>query len=171
MIPATFDYEVAESVEHAVSLLGEREDAKLIAGGHSLLPAMKLRIARPSLLIDIAGLDELDYVREDGDRIAIGAVTRHKDVRDAPLLQEHCPIVSFTAGQDVGGLEVQDPGRLFRPPLEVHEPRRGVHDVGEGGAIPPGARLAVPRDRAVHEIRPHGGRRLVVESHARHDTG
>ncbi|HET6624736.1 MAG TPA: xanthine dehydrogenase family protein subunit M [Gaiellaceae bacterium] len=111
MIPAPFDYEVAESVEHAVSLLGEREDAKLIAGGHSLLPAMKLRISRPSLLIDIAGLDELDYVREDGDRIAIGAVTRHKDVRDAPLLQEHCPIVSFTAGQ-VGDPQVRHRGTI-----------------------------------------------------------
>ena len=111
MIPAPFDYEVAESVEHALSLLGEREDAKLIAGGHSLLPAMKLRISRPSLLIDIAGLAELDYVREDGDRIAIGAVTRHKDVRDAALLQEHCPIVSFTAGQ-VGDPQVRHRGTI-----------------------------------------------------------
>ncbi len=111
MIPAPFDYEVAESVEHAVSLLGEREDAKLIAGGHSLLPAMKLRISRPSLLIDIAGLAELDYVREDGDWIAIGADTRHKDVRDAALLQEHCPIVSFTAGQ-VGDPQVRHRGTI-----------------------------------------------------------
>ena len=111
MIPAPFDYEVAESVEHAVSLLGGREDAKLIAGGHSLLPAMKLRISRPSLLIDIAGLAELDYVREDGDWIAIGAVTRHKDVRDAALLQEHCPIVSFTAGQ-VGDPQVRHRGTI-----------------------------------------------------------
>ena len=111
MIPAPFDYEVAESVEHALSLLGEREDAKLIAGGHSLLPAMKLRISRPSLLIDIAGLAELDYVREDGDGIAIGAVTRHKDVRDAALLQEHCPIVSFTAGQ-VGDPQVRHRGTI-----------------------------------------------------------
>jgi carbon-monoxide dehydrogenase medium subunit len=111
VIPAPFDYEVAESVEHALSLLGEREDAKLIAGGHSLLPAMKLRISRPSLLIDIAGLDELDYVRDDGDRVAIGAVTRHKDVRDAALLQEHCPIVSFTAGQ-VGDPQVRHRGTI-----------------------------------------------------------
>ena len=111
MIPAPFDYEVAESVEHAVSLLGGREDAKLIAGGHSLLPAMKLRISRPSLLIDIAGLAELDYVREAGDWIAIGAVTRHKDVRDAALLQEHCPIVSFTAGQ-VGDPQVRHRGTI-----------------------------------------------------------
>jgi len=111
VIPAPFDYEVAESVEHALSLLGEQEDAKLIAGGHSLLPAMKLRISRPSLLVDIAGLDELDYVRDDGDRIAIGAVTRHKDVRDAPLLQEHCPIVSFTAGQ-IGDPQVRHRGTI-----------------------------------------------------------
>ena len=111
MIPAPFDYEIAESVEHAVSLLAEREDAKLIAGGHSLLPAMKLRISRPSCLIDIAGLAELDYVREDGDRIAIGAVTRHKDVRDARLLEEHCPIVSFTAGQ-VGDPQVRHRGTI-----------------------------------------------------------
>ena len=111
MIPAPFDYEVAESAEHAVSLLAERDESKLLAGGHSLLPAMKLRIARPSCLIDIAGLTELSYVRDDGDRIAIGAVTRHKDVSEAPLLREHCPIVSFTAGQ-VGDPQVRHRGTI-----------------------------------------------------------
>ena len=111
MIPAAFDYEVAESVEHAVSLLTEREESKLLAGGHSLLPAMKLRIARPSCLIDIGGLTELSYVRDEGDRIAIGAVTRHKDVSDAPLLREHCPIVSFTTGQ-VGDPQVRHRGTI-----------------------------------------------------------
>lgn len=111
MIPATFDYEVAESAEHAVALLGEREDAKLLAGGHSLLPALKLRIARPACLIDIGRLDELRYVRDAGDRIAIGATTRHKDVRDAQLLQEHCPIVSFTAGQ-IGDPQVRHRGTI-----------------------------------------------------------
>ena len=111
MIPAQFDYEVAESPEHAIALLGEREDAKLLAGGHSLLPAMKLRIARPTLLVDIGRLDELSYVRDAGERIAIGALTRHKDVRDAALLQEHCPIVSFTAGQ-VGDPQVRHRGTI-----------------------------------------------------------
>ena len=111
MIPAPFDYEVAESAEHAIALLGEHEDAKLLAGGHSLLPAMKLRIARPSLLVDIGGLAELDYVRDVGDQIAIGAVTRYKDIRDAPLLREHCPIVSFTAGQ-VGDPQVRHRGTI-----------------------------------------------------------
>ena len=111
MIPAAFDYEVAESTEHAILLLAEREDAKLLAGGHSLLPAMKLRLARPSCLVDIGGLTELSYVRDGGDHVAIGAVTRHKDVRDAPLLQEHCPLVAFTAGQ-IGDPQVRHRGTI-----------------------------------------------------------
>ena len=111
MIPAKFDYEVAESPEHAIALLGGTEDAKLLAGGHSLLPAMKLRIARPTLLVDIGRLDELSYVRDAGEQIAIGALTRHKDVRDAALLQEHCAIVSFTAGQ-VGDPQVRHRGTI-----------------------------------------------------------
>ncbi len=111
MIPATFDYEVAESPEHAIALLGEREDAKLLAGGHSLLPAMKLRLARPSLLVDVGRLGELSYVRDAGEQVAIGALTRHRDVRDAALLREHCPIVSYTAGQ-VGDPQVRHRGTI-----------------------------------------------------------
>ena len=75
------------------------------------------------------------------------------------------------AGQDVGGLEVEHPRSLRRSPLEMHQARRGVHDVGEGGAVPPRPRLAVARDGAVHEVRAHGRRRGVVEAHARHDAG
>jgi carbon-monoxide dehydrogenase medium subunit len=111
MIPATFEYEVAESVDQAIALLGEHEDAKLLAGGHSLLPAMKLRIARPSLLIDVTRIGELSYVRDAGEQIAIGALTRHVDVSDAPLLQEHCPIVSHTAGQ-IGDPQVRHRGTI-----------------------------------------------------------
>lgn len=111
MIPASFDYERAESADHAVSLLGEREDAKLLAGGHSLLPAMKVRLVRPSLLVDIGRLGELAYVREDGDRIAIGALTRHKDVREAEVLQEQCPIVATTAGT-IGDPQVRHRGTI-----------------------------------------------------------
>jgi aerobic carbon-monoxide dehydrogenase medium subunit len=111
VIPATFDYEVAESTEHAIALLGEREDAKLLAGGHSLVPAMKLRLARPSLVIDVARIGDLSYVRDAGEQIAIGALTRHKDVSEAPLLQEHCPIVSHTAGQ-VGDPQVRHRGTI-----------------------------------------------------------
>jgi carbon-monoxide dehydrogenase medium subunit len=111
VIPAKFDYEVAESTDHALALLGEREDAKLLAGGHSLIPAMKLRISRPACLIDIARVEELSYVKDGGDHVAIGAVTRHKDVRDAPLLHKHCPIVSHTAGQ-VGDPQVRHCGTI-----------------------------------------------------------
>jgi len=112
VIPAAFDYEVAESVDHAIALLGEREDAKLLAGGHSLIPAMKLRVARPNVLVDVGRIADLSYVREsDGGQIAIGALTRHKDVASAALLREHCPIVSHTAGQ-VGDPQVRHRGTI-----------------------------------------------------------
>jgi carbon-monoxide dehydrogenase medium subunit len=111
VIPAPFDYEVAESVDHAIALLGERDDAKLLAGGHSLLPAMKLRLARPARVVDVGRLDDLSYVLEEGDTIAIGALTRHKDVAAAALLREHCPIVSHTAGQ-VGDPQVRHRGTI-----------------------------------------------------------
>jgi aerobic carbon-monoxide dehydrogenase medium subunit len=111
MIPAPFDYEVAESAEHAVGLLGERGDAKLLAGGHSLIPAMKLRLARPALLVDIGRIGDLSYVRDEGDAIAIGALTRHQDVRDDPSLRTHCPIVAYTAGL-IGDPQVRHRGTI-----------------------------------------------------------
>ena len=111
MIPAPFDYEVAESVEHAVELLGEREDAKLLAGGHSLLPVLRLRFARPALLVDLGRVEALSYVRDAGDKIAIGALTRHHDVAGAALLQEHCPLVSYTAGL-IGDPQVRHRGTI-----------------------------------------------------------
>jgi carbon-monoxide dehydrogenase medium subunit len=111
VIPAPFDYEVAESAEHALALLREREDAKLIAGGHSLLPAMKLRLARPAVLVDIGRLAELSYVRDGGEHVAIGALTRHHDVHADPLLQEHCPIVAFAAGT-IGDPQVRHRGTI-----------------------------------------------------------
>jgi aerobic carbon-monoxide dehydrogenase medium subunit len=111
VIPAGFDYEAAESVDHAIELLGGNEDAKLLAGGHSLLPAMKMRLARPAFLVDLARIGDLSYVREDGDTIAIGALTRHKDVAASPVLREHCAIVSHTAGQ-VGDPQVRHRGTI-----------------------------------------------------------
>ena len=111
MIPAPFDYEVADTVEHAVSLLGEREDAKLLAGGHSLIPLLRLRVARPMLLVDLGRVESLSYVRDAGDKIAIGALTRHHDVHTAPLLQEHCPLVSYTAGL-IGDPQVRHRGTI-----------------------------------------------------------
>ena len=111
MIPAPFDYEVAESVDHALALLGERDDSKLLAGGHSLLPLLRLRVTRPSVLVDVGRLDELSYVRDAGPSIAIGALTRHHDVATAPLLQEHNPLVSHVAGL-IGDPQVRHRGTI-----------------------------------------------------------
>lgn len=111
MIPAAFDYEVAESVEHALGLLGGDPDAKVLAGGHSLVPALKLRIARPSKLVDIGRLSEFAYVREAGTQVAIGALTTHAAVHRDPLLREHCAIVPSTAGK-IGDPQVRHRGTI-----------------------------------------------------------
>jgi aerobic carbon-monoxide dehydrogenase medium subunit len=111
MIPAPFDYEVAESTDHAIALLGDREDAQLLAGGHSLLPLLRLRFTRPSLLVDVGRLGELSYVRDSGESIAIGALTRHHDVATAPLIQEHNPLLSYAAGL-IGDPQVRHRGTI-----------------------------------------------------------
>lgn len=91
--PAPFEYERAGTVDDALALL-ERHgpEARLVAGGHSLLPMMKLRLARPEVLIDINDLTDLSYIRVDGDHIAIGAMTRHADLLDSAVLGEHYAI-------------------------------------------------------------------------------
>jgi aerobic carbon-monoxide dehydrogenase medium subunit len=111
VIPAPFDYERAESVDQAVELLGSGRDAKLLAGGHSLLPLMKLRLARPELLVDIGRLSDLSYVREDGDHIAIGALTRYRDLETSELLREQCGILAETV-ELVGDPQVRHLGTI-----------------------------------------------------------
>src|SRR5919108_5522379 len=112
MIPLAFDYEVAESVDHAIELLGQHgEDAKLLAGGHSLLPIMKLRLAAPAVLVDLGRVEELKYVRDEGDHLAIGAMTRHCDVERNQLLQEQCGLLSYTASL-VGDPQVRHRGTI-----------------------------------------------------------
>ncbi len=112
MIPAPFDYEVATSADHAIALLGEHgEDAKLLAGGHSLLPLMKLRLAAPSVLIDIGRLPGQSYVRDGGDHIAVGALTTHEDVHQSDLLRSQCPLLAHTAGE-IGDPQVRHRGTI-----------------------------------------------------------
>ncbi|MGD9572717.1 MAG: xanthine dehydrogenase family protein subunit M [Thermoleophilia bacterium] len=111
MIPAGFDYEVAESVDHALELLRTKEDAKLIAGGHSLLPLMKLRLARPGTLVDIGRLGDLSGVRDQGDHLAIGALTRHHDLNNDATARQHCPLIAFAAGL-VGDPQVRHRGTI-----------------------------------------------------------
>ena len=111
MIPAPFEYRRVGTVDEAIQALSDGPDAKLLAGGHSLLPLMKLRLARPSLLVDISRLQDLKYVKEDGDRVAIGALTRHHDVANSEVLQELCPIVSYAAGE-IGDPQVRHVGTI-----------------------------------------------------------
>jgi carbon-monoxide dehydrogenase medium subunit len=89
--PAPFEYERATSLEGAIASLREHEDSRIVAGGHSLLPMMKLRLAQPSRLIDINDLTELAYIREEGDELAIGALTRHVDLLESERLSELFP--------------------------------------------------------------------------------
>src|SRR5919202_368216 len=112
MIPLAFDYEVAESVDHAIDLLGQHgEEANLLAGGDSLLPIMKLRLAAPAVLVDLGRVEELRYVRDEGDHIAIGAMTRHTDVEHDELLHEQCGLLSYTASL-VGDPQVRHRGTI-----------------------------------------------------------
>ena len=112
MHPAPFDYEVAESVDHAIELLGQYgEDARPLAGGHSLIPLMRLRLAAPTALIDLGRLDNLRYVREDGDHLAIGALTHHREILNNDLVNEHCGILGYTAGL-LGDPSVQHRGTI-----------------------------------------------------------
>ena len=92
MIPAQFDYQAPATLEEAVSLLASDPDgAKILAGGHSLIPAMKLRLAQPQLLVDIARIKSLAYIREEGDQILIGATTTHYQLESSDLLKQICP--------------------------------------------------------------------------------
>jgi carbon-monoxide dehydrogenase medium subunit len=112
MIPANFDYVRAESVEHAIDLLTELgEDAKVLAGGHSLLPLMKLRFAYPTALVDITRITALHYVRVEGDEVAVGALTRHRDLETSDVMRAEVPLVAHVAAQ-VGDPQVRARGTL-----------------------------------------------------------
>ena len=112
MIPAKFDYKPASSAEEAIALLAEYGDeAKIIAGGHSLLPLMKPRLANPEVLIDIGGINDLSFIEDKGDHIAVGALTRHRLVEQSDLLKEHIPLLAHTAGH-VGDPQVRNRGTI-----------------------------------------------------------
>ena len=112
MIPAPFDYARAESASHALALLAEHGDeAKLLAGGHSLLPMMKLRLAVPSVLVDIGQLTELAGIALDGDDLVIGATTRHAEVAGSDLVRTEAPLLAWSAGQ-VGDPQIRHRGTI-----------------------------------------------------------
>jgi carbon-monoxide dehydrogenase medium subunit len=112
VIPAPFEYETADSVAHALALLAEHgEDAKLLAGGHSLLPMMKLRLATPAVLIDIARVTELSGIRADTDELVIGATTRHAEIVSSELVHAEVPLLAYAAAQ-VGDPQIRHRGTI-----------------------------------------------------------
>lgn len=112
MIPVAFEYERVDSAAAALALLAEHGDeAKLLAGGHSLLPMMKLRLAYPSVLVDIGRITDLNYVRDAGDHIAIGALTKHRAIEIHPLVKEHAPLLAHATAQ-VGDPQVRHRGTI-----------------------------------------------------------
>jgi len=111
MYPAAFEYHAPGSVQEAIGLLGKLDDAKILAGGHSLVPMMKLRLAQPKHLIDLRKVPGLTGIKEDGNTIAIGAMTTHWDVESSKLLQTKCPVVSDTA-KIIGDPAVRNKGTI-----------------------------------------------------------
>jgi aerobic carbon-monoxide dehydrogenase medium subunit len=111
MIPAPFDYELAESVDQALELLSSGRDAQPLAGGHSLLPLMKLRFSRPELLVDLGGVAELRGVRERNGGISIGAMTRHHDLATSALVRDRCAVIADTAA-GIGDPQVRHRGTI-----------------------------------------------------------
>src|SRR5215210_8716691 len=112
MIPTQFDYQAPATLEEAVTLLASDLDgAKILAGGHSLIPAMKLRLAQPQLLVDIGRIKSLSYIREEGDQILIGATTTHYQLESSDLLKRICPLLPDCA-KSIGDVQVRNKGTI-----------------------------------------------------------
>jgi aerobic carbon-monoxide dehydrogenase medium subunit len=112
MIPAPFDYVAARSPEHALELLAQYgDDAKLLAGGHSLLPMMKLRLAAPEVLIDLGRVSELSGIAAGDGELVIGATTRHAEVAVSALVREQAPLLAHAAAQ-VGDPQIRHRGTI-----------------------------------------------------------
>ena len=112
MIPAAFEYERATSVQQASELLGRfGEDAKVLAGGHSLIPLMRLRLSQPSALVDINGIKELNYINIDNGKLRIGALTRHVQIQNSDVVKQNLPILAEVA-DEVGDNQVRNMGTI-----------------------------------------------------------
>lgn len=112
MIPVSFDYQAPATLEEAISLLAADPDGtKVLAGGHSLIPAMKLRLAQPQLLVDIARIKSLSYIREEGNQILIGATTTHYQIESSDLLKRICPLLPACA-KSIGDVQVRNKGTI-----------------------------------------------------------
>ena len=119
MIPAAFNYESPRTLNEALALLESNPEAKLLAGGHSLLPAMKLRLAAPPALIDLGRIPELNYIRDTGGRVAIGALTPHVAVASSDLLRRMSPLIA-EAADSIGDVQVRNRGTIGGSLAQAH---------------------------------------------------
>jgi len=119
MIPAAFSYESPRSLKEALALLESNPEAKLLAGGHSLLPAMKLRLATPPALIDLGRIPDLDYIRDTGDHVGIGALTPHAAVASSDLLRRMSPLLA-EAADAIGDVQVRNRGTIGGSLAQAH---------------------------------------------------
>ena len=112
MIPAAFEYARASSVDEASTLLNKfGEDAKVLAGGHSLIPLMRLRLAQPAALVDINGIPDLDHIKESGGKLHVGALARHVAIHGSSVVKEKLPLLAEIAGE-VGDNQVRNMGTM-----------------------------------------------------------
>lgn len=111
MIPAAFDYAAPATVGDAIRILRRHPGAKVMAGGQSLLSLMKLRAATPPLVVDLGRIRDLSYVREEGDRLLIGAMTTHAEIADSPLVRRLCPVLAQAAEQ-IGDIQIRNRGTI-----------------------------------------------------------
>ena len=123
VIPTAFDYQRATSLDDAVAKLQGASGGKLIAGGHSLVPLMKLRLSEPTVLIDVARIPGLSGIREKDGKIEIGAATTHREVAASPLLKQVCPVVADTA-IEIGDPQGTQPRHARRQPCPCRPGRR-----------------------------------------------
>jgi carbon-monoxide dehydrogenase medium subunit len=112
MIPGSFEYFAPTALDEALSLLQEHgDDAKVLAGGHSLIPTMKLRLAEPAVIIDIGGIGGLKGISESGGRLVIGALTTHHELESSDVVQQRVPLLAQTAGE-IGDVQVRNKGTI-----------------------------------------------------------
>ena len=187
-VPAPFDYARAASVDEAIALL-ERlgPESRLVAGGHSLLPMMKLRLATPEHLIDINPLeDELSYIREHDGEVRIGALTRHRDILESDLLARHFADRPRGGGEDRRPARAQPrhDRRRALPGRPVRGPQRGVRGArrarghprarrrarGRHGRLPPGPVRDGRRRRGDARRGAHPGARSTAAARTRRSS-
>jgi carbon-monoxide dehydrogenase medium subunit len=111
MIPANFNYIRPAYLDEALTALAENEEAKVLAGGHSLIPAMKLRLATPRTIVDLGRIADLAYIRQDADQIVVGAMTTHAAIESSELLAAKCPLLPEVAAT-IGDAQVRNRGTI-----------------------------------------------------------